>query len=468
MIVFPYSTDAPVYYFPYGTIGIIIANVLMFIVFCTGDQLQESPKFEFNEDQQAAFMQEGDQDRPFGEEKFNFEEQDLHFAGDEDEPQVAGDQDNAINLEDFSKEEVFEKLGLDEPVGESGSFSRNLVLDYGQGLKPWQWFTSCFMHSGWLHLIENMIFLWCFGLVVEGKIGALYFVPLYIAIGATESGLEQTLMLFAKEGSSLGASSAIFGLMAIVMVWAPVNEFAVFILFVRVFLVEVPHMMFGMIFVGLNILSIYMEGFVSSGGLHMLGFMTALPLGLFLLKQGYVDCEGFDALSYWQGKYGQESVVGKKEAKARRKKKAAKERAIEDSQPKQPVNLEPLLQQVSDAIAAGDLEIAMKLQARLSQKYPELTWRQSDLKQLISSLLKAKKYDQAFPAMENYITLFPSDAFTAQSVMAKIWLQQERPKHTLRFLQTLNLELLTPEQRPVFKKLVETAKQQIASGVVEI
>jgi membrane associated rhomboid family serine protease len=443
MLFVPYTTDAPVYYFPYGTIGLIIANVLMFVVFCTGGQLHDSINVHQNEGAQAALAQD---------------DAGLQFADDEE---------NQPDFSKLSEEEILEQLGLAVSIDKSDSFSRNLVLDYGEGLKPWQWLTSFFMHADWLHLIGNMIFLWSFGLVVEGKIGPLFFVPLYFLIGAGECCVEQTLMLFANEGTSLGASSAIFGLMALVMVWAPVNEFGVVLLVGRIFTFEIPHFVFGVIYVGLNILSIYIEGFFGSGGLHMLGFAVALPLGLFLLKQGYVDCEGYDALSYWHGKYGKESTVGKKEAKERRKKQIAKEKAIEDRQPKQPISLEPLQQQVSEAIAAGDLEVAIKLQTRLSQKYPQLTWRQSDLKRLISEFIKLKKYEQAFPLMETYITLFPSDAFTAQSVMAKIWLQQERPKHTLRFLKTLNLELLTPEQRPVFKKLVDTAKSQIESGVVE-
>ena len=37
-MLIPYNTDAPLYYFPYATIGTIVLNVLLFIpVFCTND-----------------------------------------------------------------------------------------------------------------------------------------------------------------------------------------------------------------------------------------------------------------------------------------------------------------------------------------------------------------------------------------------------------------------------------------------
>ena len=44
-------------------------------------------------------------------------------------------------------------------------------LDHGNGLHPIQWITSSFMHAGIIHLVGNMLALWTFGLIVEGKIG---------------------------------------------------------------------------------------------------------------------------------------------------------------------------------------------------------------------------------------------------------------------------------------------------------
>ena len=102
------------------------------------------------------------------------------------------------------------------------------VLIYGE-LSPAQWFTSVFTHFGWLHLIGNMVFLWCFGQVVEGVAGFWRFLGLYLLIGALQCGLEQGLVLLASPASgspevigiSYGASAAIFGLLAVAMVWAP-------------------------------------------------------------------------------------------------------------------------------------------------------------------------------------------------------------------------------------------------------
>ena len=69
------------------------------------------------------------------------------------------------------------------------------ALAHGEGLQPIQWVTSNFIHGGFGHLIGNMIFLWGFGLLVEGKLGWWKFLLLYLGIGAAQCALEQTFML---------------------------------------------------------------------------------------------------------------------------------------------------------------------------------------------------------------------------------------------------------------------------------
>lgn len=96
------------------------------------------------------------------------------------------------------------------------------ILPYGAGLTPAQWLTSMFMHDNLDHLLGNMLFLWLFGLVVEGKIGWHRFLACYLSIGIGQSMIEQTLQLaLGGEGGSLGASSAIYGIMAMAAIWAP-------------------------------------------------------------------------------------------------------------------------------------------------------------------------------------------------------------------------------------------------------
>ena len=118
-----------------------------------------------------------------------------------------------------------------EELDETARIVEEMMLQYANGLRPWQWITSNFLHADILHLLGNMFCLWSFGLVTEGKVGWWRFLMIYFGIGVAQCDFEQTLMLSASTGGSLGASSVIYGLLAICMVWAPQNEMSCVFLF---------------------------------------------------------------------------------------------------------------------------------------------------------------------------------------------------------------------------------------------
>ncbi|HUR54381.1 MAG TPA: rhomboid family intramembrane serine protease, partial [Gemmataceae bacterium] len=202
LLIFPYRTDAPMYHFPFATIGLIVVNVVTF------------------------------------------------FA-----------------------------LGIE----------KEYILEYGHGLQPAQWVTSNFVHGSFLHLLGNMIALWTFGLLVEGKVGPLVFLPLYLAIGAIQCGVEQAVMLGA-DGGSFGASAIIFALMAISFVWAPKNDVGVFgLVVVRPVEFDLPIVVFsGLLFVW-EFVQMSLVGFrISTALLHMSGALVGFGVGILFLKCGWV------------------------------------------------------------------------------------------------------------------------------------------------------------------------------------
>ena len=92
----------------------------------------------------------------------------------------------------------------------------------GNGLHPLQWLTNNFMHSGFFHLAGNMIFLWTFGLVVEGKLGWWRFL-LVVPRSRRSPKVRACRFLSTPQTpiEMLGASGVIFGLLAMCLVWAP-------------------------------------------------------------------------------------------------------------------------------------------------------------------------------------------------------------------------------------------------------
>jgi len=87
-------------------------------------------------------------------------------------------------------------------IAESFSLSEQLL----------PFFSSMFLHGGWLHLIGNMWTLWIFGDNVEDRLGRWKYLLLYLASGVAAA----LLHIYTNLGSqvpTIGASGAIAGVM---------------------------------------------------------------------------------------------------------------------------------------------------------------------------------------------------------------------------------------------------------------
>ncbi|MBI5897427.1 MAG: rhomboid family intramembrane serine protease [Desulfobacterales bacterium] len=94
---------------------------------------------------------------------------------------------------------------------------RNRVTSYTYGFRPAHprpltWFSCMFLHSGWGHLIGNMVFLWLIGALIEYGCPHIVFPIIYILGGVAGTGFFWLL----NSGSNtplVGASGAIAGIM---------------------------------------------------------------------------------------------------------------------------------------------------------------------------------------------------------------------------------------------------------------
>ncbi len=103
------------------------------------------------------------------------------------------------------------------PAEVAGSVSYGSV-NFSDTVKPF--FTSMFLHGGWLHVIMNMWFLWIFGDNVEDTLGPVRYLVFYLLCG-----LAASLAQFAIQPGStlpvLGASGAIAGVLGAYAVLFP-------------------------------------------------------------------------------------------------------------------------------------------------------------------------------------------------------------------------------------------------------
>jgi membrane associated rhomboid family serine protease len=81
-------------------------------------------------------------------------------------------------------------------------------------------FTSMFLHSGFMHIAGNMLFLWIFGDNVEDYFGHVPYLLFYFVCGIG-SGLTHILFNYHSSLPALGASGAISGVMGAYIILFP-------------------------------------------------------------------------------------------------------------------------------------------------------------------------------------------------------------------------------------------------------
>ncbi len=93
---------------------------------------------------------------------------------------------------------------------------------------PWSFLTYALLHGSFLHFLGNMIALFMFGPPVEQRLGGRRFLRLYLLAAVGGPVLSLLLLPLAGDGTIIGASAAVFGVMlAFVLEWpdAPVLIF---------------------------------------------------------------------------------------------------------------------------------------------------------------------------------------------------------------------------------------------------
>jgi membrane associated rhomboid family serine protease len=88
------------------------------------------------------------------------------------------------------------------------------------GLETATLITSQFLHSGWIHLLGNLLFLWIFANNIEDDLGRPAFLTFYLGGGAI-AGLTQVLMDPSSTIPMIGASGAIASVLGAYLVLYP-------------------------------------------------------------------------------------------------------------------------------------------------------------------------------------------------------------------------------------------------------
>lgn len=349
------------------------------------------------------------------------------------------------------------------------------MLVYGDGLHPLQWVSSNFLHAGVMHLVGNMIFLWTFGLIVEGKVGALAFLAIYLGLGVLEGALVQAAMLGVEtHQAALGASGAICGLIGVGIVWAPRNEVSVLLIYFFGFMLRVrqfdwPVIGFAALYFAWQIFNgvfslLMMAGsgrfVIATEGLHLIGAVLGFALGTLLLKMELVDCEGWDL--YTRGLSGRAPIERTRGKSKRRKTPRREPRSVETESADALANLRAAL----DEGAALEALASYQYLSRMSSGWRPL---EPDLLRLIALLQREGHTPESLPVMKDYVTRYPEKSARIRLKLAQILLRdQHRPTAALRILAEVDDASLPEDLRSIRRRMEQEARRQQEEGELEV
>jgi len=321
------------------------------------------------------------------------------------------------------------------------------MLEFGR-LRPHQWLTSNFVHFGLLHLIGNMLFLWGFGIVVEGKLGWWRMLVVYLGVGVIECAVTQVAMLMAQEGGAGGASGAISALMVMCILWAPLNNaqvvFVFHFYFIRTF--NAPYWALAGFFVGYDVLMVLVNGFsMSTSLLHLLGAMIGAGVGVAMLTFRLVDCERWDLFSVIVGRHrsdGYEPWNSVKTAPAPTK-----------------LSIEATLRELELHLQEGRPELAEAGRQMLMKTVPEFQLAEPLHRQIINGLFQKQRFAQSISVLSDYRRTFVEQRNWATLQMAEAMHYQGQSPVAAEFLKEIDASSLSATDHHKMRQLAESIRR---------
>jgi membrane associated rhomboid family serine protease len=154
---------------------------------------------------------------------------------------------------------------------------QNLVFSFKNLMQGRYWIllTALFVHGSVLHLFGNMLFLFVFGGTLENNVGSGRLLTVFLAGGLT--GFVLSVPFVAPDAGMVGASAAIFGVAACVMLVRPLKFSWLFL---------APQGLVAILYFLYNAIVVYdsrlVPGYDPQVGYvaHVIGFLTGVPFGI--------------------------------------------------------------------------------------------------------------------------------------------------------------------------------------------
>jgi membrane associated rhomboid family serine protease len=343
-------------------------------------------------------------------------------------------------------------------------------------LNPLVWLTADVHQGDWLRFLMGMMFLWTFGLVVEGKLGWRRFVPIYLLIGLAQVGLlhllrgsidqiEPTYTLATLDLAGIvGSTAALYALAAMALVWSPKNDVrCVSWIWLRGYHYEISVTALLCMLVGCDAFFAATSGrFAPIATAAGAGFAVGFVIASLMLLAGRVDCQGWDLYSAVAGRTGDVDL----DEMRRYQERPDEQSGLEEDYIAR--RYRTAMELMRTNLASRDATAAFELHQRMSVKLKDWRLPQRELIDLVQLLNERRSFPASIPLMYEFIRRFPGEAGPMRLELADILLHEEnRPGKALGLLERTTSDTLPGELLPRREDLLREAQNR-ATGEIEL
>ncbi len=350
-------------------------------------------------------------------------------------------------------------------------------------LNPFLWATMNSFGGAWLRLLLDVLFLWTFGLVVEGKLGWRRFIPVYLllsiahglALPKIAAELQRHVELPAFEvpaagpvamaSFTMGSTALVYAIAAMALVWAPRNDVrcAAWI-WVKGYAYEMP---IAALVVVLVLADFVLAWFAGSTAMLAVSHAVAFGFGLFAatlwLISGKVNCQGWDLFSVMLGRTGD---VDLEEMRQYHDRPDVQSGLDEDYYARRHhAGLEIL----RTHLAQRDATAALELHNRMASKLKDWQLPEAELAGLAQLLNERRSFPASIPLMFEYVRRFPDHSGPMRLELADILLHEEnRPGKAVGVLERIPEGSLPAELFETRDELLREAQEKAVAGELEL
>jgi membrane associated rhomboid family serine protease len=273
----------------------------------------------------------------------------------------------------------------------------------------YQFFTYQFLHSGWLHIAGNMLFLYIFGNNVNDKMGHVGYLAFYLA-GGIFAGAAFVLMSVPGGQPVVGASGAIAAVTGAYLVLFPRANVTIFYVWYLIGKYELPSLWFILFFFAQDLFWNFAGDTGVAHVAHIGGTIFGFTVSLTLLMLQLLPRDQFDLVAMvkqWNRRRQYRDIVNKGynpfdyDPRSR-----STQMAPPPPDPRQEQIMD-LRAAILEAVGRHDLATAAHLYLQLKQLDPQQALPKPAQLDIANQLAGESQYPQAAEAYETLLRVYP-------------------------------------------------------------